>query len=65
VRITLTRAGAGKPARTLSRAGGSGNNRIAISLRGLRPGRYRVAVSASDVSSNKTAAQSRTLSVRR
>jgi plastocyanin len=65
VRITLTRSGVAKPARTLNRAGGAGDNLIAISLRGLRAGRYRVAVSAFDASGNTTAPQTRTLSVRR
>jgi plastocyanin len=65
VRVTLRRAGARRAARTRRFTGTAGVNALRLSVRGLRRGRYRVRVVATDAAGNRSPARTRTIVIRR
>jgi hypothetical protein len=65
VRVELRRAGTRRRVRVRRYAGRRGLNTFAVSLRGLRRGRYRARIVAVDAAGNRSALRSVTLVLRR
>jgi plastocyanin len=65
VRIAFKRLGGGRSPKPVVRSGNPGVNRIKLSTKRVKPGRYRATVTATDTAGNKSAAKKRRFRVRR